>query len=91
MKAQAVTIAKARVKAQVARALKARAKAKVVLAAQKARARVQVAPVHKDVHSLKVALHRVRKVAVMLKTVRKVKVADAAVPERVLGVNTEPV
>ena len=80
MKAQAVPIAKARVKAQVARALKARAKAKVALAALTVRVKVQVVLARKDVLNLKAARHHAMKVAVTVPVAQRVKAAAVMVP-----------
>ena len=90
-KALHALIARARRKLQIVLIATAKPRAKIVLVAQTVRAKVQVVPARKDVHSLKVARHHVRKVAVTVPVAQRVKAAAAAVPEVVAELRPEPV
>ena len=90
-KALHALIATARRKLQIVLIATAKPRAKIVLVAQTVRAKVQVVPARKDVHSLKVARHHVRKVAVTVPVAQRVKAAAAAVPEVVAELRPEPV
>ena len=84
-------IARARRKLHIVLIATAKPRAKVALVAQTVRAKALVVPARKDVHSLKVARHHVRKVAVTVPVAQRVKAAAAAVPEVVAVQGTEPV
>ena len=90
-KALHALIATARRKLQIVLIATAKPRAKIVLVAQTVRAKALIVPARKNVYSIKGARNHVRKVAVNLPVVRKVKVAAAAVPEVVAVQGTEPV